>query len=114
MKSLASHITSFAYRIAKIRKIFPCLAIALTVFLLSGYPAIIGLFVTDGKAQIDGTPKLVMLGGIAGFFMILGFMGLYFWTRTDYTHYRILFFVGLLLIFVSTLGLQLLWNIGNS
>jgi hypothetical protein len=99
------------YRLRK--QIFPCLIMFAALFLVSGFPALIALFQNHG-AQTVGNPKLVMLTGPAFFLYFLGVLGLYFWTRTDYQHYRILFWVGTGFIFASTLGVQWLWNFGNS
>jgi len=72
------------------------------------------LVASNGHLQTVETPKIVMLSGEAFFLYFLGFLGLYFWTRTDYKHYSTLFWIGTSLLFMSGLGLQLLWNIGNS
>jgi len=84
------------------------------LFFVSGWHAIVYTFLTNGKIQIDGNPKLTMLGGIASFILFLSFLGFYFWTRIDYAHYKILWWIGTTLVLSCALGLQALWNFGNS
>jgi hypothetical protein len=96
------------------KELLICLVLVFAFFLLAGGPCLINIAMSNGQVLIDGNLKTAMLGGIATFLMFLGFLGFYFWTRTDYIHYHALFVAGTILIFTSGLGLQILWNFGNS
>ena len=61
-------------------------------------------------SMIGGNVKVVMCSGLALFLNIIGIMGLYFWTRTDYRKYNKLWMVGAVFFTVAALGLQALWN----
>jgi len=112
---MKNHKFTFITRIFRLKKeLLICLVLAFTFFLLGGGPCLINIALSNGKTQVEGNMKTAMLGGIAAFLMFLGFLGFYFWTRTDYKHYRALWFAGVILIFMSGLGLQILWNFGNS
>jgi len=78
--------------------------------LLGGFPSLLVLITTNSMSGIMGTTKEVMCSGIAFFLLLLGSMGLYFWTRTDYKHYKKLWMIGATFIFISTIGMQWLWN----
>ena len=65
-------------------------------------------------AIIGGNVKVVMCSGLALFLNIIGIMGLYFWTRTDYKNYNKLWMVGAVFVFTAALGLQALWNYAYS
>jgi hypothetical protein len=93
-----------------IKQVLPGLVVLVACLLLAGIPSLIILITTNSMAGIVGTTKEVMCSGFALFFLILGFMGFYFWTRTDYKHYKKLWILGLVFFFIASLGLQWLLN----
>jgi hypothetical protein len=90
--------------------VFPALVVIVACLYLAGLPSLISLITTNSMAGIAGTTKEVMCSGFALFFLILGSMGFYFWTRTDYKHYEKLWILGLVFFFIASLGLQWLLN----
>jgi len=113
-QAFCNKTTEIARKLYKFRiPIATCATVFTVLCCVSGFPAFIILFLNH-NAIVDGKPKLVMLSGIVYFVYFMGFLGLYFWTRTDYEHYRILWFVGTALILGSALAVQWLWNFGNS
>lgn len=88
------------------------LTVAIIIFscmMLTGFPSLIYLITTNNNPTGQPT-KAVMLSGVALFLILLGTFGLYFIYRTDYIHYKILFAFGIAFLFVSTIGLQWLFN----
>ena len=78
--------------------------------MLAGFPSLFQLIISNSMQGIFGNAKEVMCSGLALFLIIIGVMGLYFWTRTDYKHYSKLWILGLAFVFISSLGLQALFN----
>jgi hypothetical protein len=127
-----------------IKQVFPGLVVLATCILLSGPVAFLTLIGVNSIAlykmmglnetefynltwgtyeppsylqtvsMIGGNVKVVMCSGFALFLNIIGVMGLYFWTRTDYKHYGKLWILGLVFVFIATLGLQWLFNYAYS
>jgi hypothetical protein len=93
-----------------IKQVFPILVVLLGCSLLAGFPSLLTLIATNNIGIIQGTVKEVMCSGITFFLLLLGAMGCYFLTRTDYKHHYILVLVGMVFISINVLGLMLLWN----
>jgi hypothetical protein len=96
------------------KQVFPILIVLTASLLLAGFPSLLILITTNSMASIVGTTKEVMCSGITLFLIILGVMGFYFWTRTDFKHYGKLCIVGTIFFFIASIGLQWLFNYAYS
>lgn len=98
------------------QQLFVFLTVTTALFLFSGMPTFLLWLVTAPSNYIifAESPTMISLAPAIFFVYFLGFLGFYFWTRTDYPYYNALFIAGTVLVFIATVTIPYLWNVGHS